>query len=118
MRTVAPDDDHPRHGHPGRERFGVSGTDPRFGVRWDGHVGRDRAAGRPGRGRSAGVGLGWSYCSAAAAGRVVETLLRPLVVGSDALDVPGIWSEMITAVRNAGRPGLVNMAIAAVDLAL
>lgn len=63
-------------------------------------------------------GLGWSYCSAAAAAQVVSALLTPVVSGSDALDVPGTWSAMVAAVRNAGRPGLVSMAVAAVDLAL
>jgi len=63
-------------------------------------------------------GLGWSYCAATAAAEVVGTLLDPVVLGSDALDVPGTWARMNAAVRNAGRPGLVSMAIAAVDLAL
>jgi L-alanine-DL-glutamate epimerase-like enolase superfamily enzyme len=64
------------------------------------------------------VGLGWSYCAAPAAARIVTDLLVPAVVGRDALDVPGLWQSMVGAVRNAGRPGLVSMAIAAVDLAL
>ncbi len=63
-------------------------------------------------------GLGWSYCAAPAAAQVIRSLLTPVVLGSDALDVPGIWQQMNQAVRNAGRPGLVSMAIAAVDLAL
>jgi len=64
------------------------------------------------------VGLGWSYCAAPAAARVITDLLVPVVVGRDALDVPGAWQAMVAAVRNAGRPGVVSMAIAAVDLAL
>lgn len=64
------------------------------------------------------VGLGWSYCSARAAERVAEDLLLPVVVGGDALDVPGLWQRMVGTVRNAGRPGLVSMAVAALDLAL
>lgn len=63
------------------------------------------------------TGLGWSYCPVAAAG-VVEALLAPIVIGSNAFDVPGTWAQMIAAVRNAGRPGLVSMAVAAVDAAL
>jgi L-alanine-DL-glutamate epimerase-like enolase superfamily enzyme len=63
-------------------------------------------------------GLGWSYCSAAAAAEVIRNLLEPVVVDADVLDVPGIWREMVRTVRNAGRPGLVSMAVAAVDLAL
>lgn len=64
------------------------------------------------------VGLGWSYCAARAVERVVADLLTPVVVGGDALDVPRLWQRMVRTVRNAGRPGLVSMAVAAVDLAL
>ncbi len=34
------------------------------------------------------------------------------------MDVPGIWSAMVHAIRNLGRPGIASMAIAAVDNAL
>ena len=64
------------------------------------------------------VGLGWSYCAARAAAAGIEDLLAPEIVGQDALDVPRLWQRMTEAVRNAGRPGLLSMAIAAVDLAL
>src|SRR5689334_11756880 len=63
-------------------------------------------------------GLGWSYCAAPAAAAVVTCLLRDVVVGRDAFDVAGSWERMVAVVRNAGRPGLVSMAIAAVDIAL
>jgi L-alanine-DL-glutamate epimerase-like enolase superfamily enzyme len=63
-------------------------------------------------------GLGYSYCLAPAAAVVVHGVLRDVVVGADSLDVPGIWAAMTRAVRNAGGPGLVSMAIAATDLAL
>lgn len=64
------------------------------------------------------MGLGWSYCAAPAAAAVIRDLLTPVLLGSNALDVPGAWQRMAAAVRNAGRPGLVSMAVAAVDLAL
>ena len=64
------------------------------------------------------TGLGWSYCAAPAAAAVVRDLLGPAVLGRSALDVPGLWQQMAHTVRNAGRPGLVSMAMAAVDLAL
>lgn len=64
------------------------------------------------------TGLGWSYCAAPAAARVVEELLAPVALGSDVLDIPGTWQAMARAVRNAGRPGVVSMALAAVDTAL
>lgn len=63
-------------------------------------------------------GLGWSYCAAPAAAAVIRELLEQVVLGSDVLDVPGTWQRMVRATRNAGTPGLVSMAIAAVDLAL
>jgi L-alanine-DL-glutamate epimerase-like enolase superfamily enzyme len=62
-------------------------------------------------------GLGWTYAPAAAAG-VVSDLLAPVVTGRGVLDVAASWEAMVRAVRNAGRPGLVSMAISAVDTAL
>ncbi|HEX3223978.1 MAG TPA: enolase C-terminal domain-like protein [Nocardioides sp.] len=63
------------------------------------------------------TGLGWSYAPAAAA-QVVRDLLAPKVTEGRVLDVARSWQEMVRAVRNAGRPGLVSMALSAVDTAL
>jgi L-alanine-DL-glutamate epimerase-like enolase superfamily enzyme len=63
------------------------------------------------------TGLGWTYGPAACAD-VIEDVLRGVVVGGDVLDVPGLWSGMVRACRNLGRPGVVSMAVAAVDIAL
>src|SRR5581483_809732 len=41
-----------------------------------------------------------------------------IVIGQDAMAVPGIWMQMVHAIRNLGRPGICSMAIAAVDAAL
>ena len=62
-------------------------------------------------------GVGWTYAPAAAAA-VVRELLSTVVVGTSALDVSRTWNAMTRDVRNAGRPGLVSMAISAVDTAL
>jgi len=62
-------------------------------------------------------GLGWSYATPACAA-LIEEVLRDVVVGTSALDVPGTWSAMIRSCRNLGRPGVVSMAVAAVDIAL
>jgi L-alanine-DL-glutamate epimerase-like enolase superfamily enzyme len=62
-------------------------------------------------------GMGFTYGPAACAA-VVRELLADAVVGSDPLDVPKTWAAMVRAIRNAGRPGVVSMAIAAVDVAL
>jgi len=67
---------------------------------------------------AAGVtGLGWSYATPACATLIGDTL-REVVIGSSALDVPGTWAAMVRRCRNLGRPGVVSMAIAAVDIAL
>ena len=63
------------------------------------------------------AGVGWTYAPATAV-PVVRDLLAPEVAGRNALDVAGSWEAMVRAVRNAGRPGLVSMAISAVDTAL
>lgn len=68
--------------------------------------------------RADGVtGTGWTY-GARACQAVVEDLLAPVVCGRDAMDVPGAWSAMNTALRNAGRVGVGSMALSAVDCAL
>jgi L-alanine-DL-glutamate epimerase-like enolase superfamily enzyme len=63
------------------------------------------------------TGIGWTYAPTAAA-VVVDDLLGPVVTGRPALAVEAAWSAMVRAVRNAGRPGLVGMALSAVDIAL
>lgn len=62
-------------------------------------------------------GLGYAYADAAAA-RLIEGMLAGVVEGRDAMAVPGTWSAMVQAVRNAGRAGIASSAIAAVDIAL
>ena len=63
------------------------------------------------------TGLGYTYAPDAAV-PVVEGLLAGVVEGRDALAPEGANDAMARAVRNAGRPGLVAMAISAVDIAL
>ncbi|MBS1887488.1 MAG: mandelate racemase [Actinobacteria bacterium] len=62
-------------------------------------------------------GLGYTYCDAAAA-RVVDSVLAPLVEGSDPLAPAATWERMRRAVRNLGGQGIAAMAIAAVDIAI
>jgi L-alanine-DL-glutamate epimerase-like enolase superfamily enzyme len=59
------------------------------------------------------IGLGYTYCDAAAAD-VARTKLAPCV--SD--DVRASWLAMTAAIRNMGRPGLGFCAVSAVDQAL
>lgn len=63
------------------------------------------------------TGLGWTYAPAAAA-VVVRDLLADVVTGRSATDPARTWEAMVRAVRNAGRTGLVAMAVSAVDTAL
>jgi L-alanine-DL-glutamate epimerase-like enolase superfamily enzyme len=62
-------------------------------------------------------GIGWTYAGAGCRD-VVDSVLAPHVVGSDAMDIPGINEGMVRACRNLGRPGLVSCAISACDTAL
>ena len=61
--------------------------------------------------------LGYTYANTATA-VLIKDLLVPIVVGRDAMDVPGAWSAMVHSIRNLGRPGICSMAIAAMDNAL
>lgn len=61
--------------------------------------------------------LGYTYADVATA-TLINELLKDIVVGKDAMNVPGIWKEMVHAIRNLGRPGIASMAISAVDNAL
>jgi L-alanine-DL-glutamate epimerase-like enolase superfamily enzyme len=63
------------------------------------------------------TGLGFTY-GAAAVATLVREVLQDHVVGADPMDVPRIWSRLVGAVRNVGRPGIASHAIAAVDTAL
>jgi L-alanine-DL-glutamate epimerase-like enolase superfamily enzyme len=63
------------------------------------------------------LGLGYTYADTATAHLVADTL-ADRVRGLDALSPPAAWETMVHAIRNLGRPGIVSMAIAAVDTAL
>jgi L-alanine-DL-glutamate epimerase-like enolase superfamily enzyme len=61
--------------------------------------------------------LGYTYADTATA-LLIKDFLTPIVIGSDAMAVEETWAAMVHAIRNLGRPGIVSMAIAAVDAAL
>ena len=63
------------------------------------------------------TGLGYTYAPAAA-GKLVEEKLAAQVEGADATAPAEAWEQMARALRNAGRPGIGFMALAAVDCAL
>lgn len=62
-------------------------------------------------------GTGWTYGSSVIA-PLVRDRLAGVVVGRDLRDVPGSYEAMRRDARNLGVPGLVAMAISAVDVAL
>ena len=61
------------------------------------------------------TGLGYTY-GPRAVGALIEELLEPIIVGSDPFE--SVWDDMARSLRNAGRPGIGSMAIAACDIAL
>ncbi len=63
------------------------------------------------------TGLGFTYADKATA-VVIDTLLSSVVEGREAMDVSGIYCDMVHKGRNMGRPGIVSMAVSAVDIAL
>ena len=63
------------------------------------------------------TGLGYTYADTAAA-TLIRDLLTEVVEGRDALQPTSCWLAMVRRTRNLGRPGIVSMAISAVDAAL
>lgn len=63
------------------------------------------------------TGLGYTYADTASA-TLIHDLLAKIVEGRDAMGVAGCWNAMVRRTRNLGRPGIVSMAISAVDSAL
>ena len=63
------------------------------------------------------TGIGYTYADRSTA-LLVKDLLAPLIDGRDAMSVTRHWAAMIHAARNLGRPGIVSMAISAVDSSL
>src|SRR5438046_2647017 len=63
------------------------------------------------------VGLGYTYADSST-GALIHNLLTKIVQGRDAMAVTGNWEAMVRQTRNLGQPGIVSMAISAVDTAL
>lgn len=62
-------------------------------------------------------GLGYTYADTATA-TLIRDLLSRVVKGQDAMAPASSWNTMLSSTRNLGRPGIVAMAISAVDIAL
>jgi L-alanine-DL-glutamate epimerase-like enolase superfamily enzyme len=63
------------------------------------------------------TGLGYSYADTATA-TLIKDKLADIILGHNALDVTDRYYAMLHEIRNLGRPGIVSMAISAVDTAL
>jgi L-alanine-DL-glutamate epimerase-like enolase superfamily enzyme len=63
------------------------------------------------------TGLGYTYADTATA-TLIHDVLSELVEGRDAMAITANWNAMVSRTRNLGRPGIVWMAISAVDSAL
>jgi D-galactarolactone cycloisomerase len=64
------------------------------------------------------VGWGDCYGPAAVARTIVDTLLKPSVIGRDPFDVEVIWEELYNKVKDYGTSGMTIAAISGVDIAL
>src|SRR5579872_4536451 len=63
------------------------------------------------------VGLGYTYADTATAILIRDTLSKT-VERQNAMAPAASWNAMVARTRNLGRPGIVSMAISAVDIAL
>jgi L-alanine-DL-glutamate epimerase-like enolase superfamily enzyme len=63
------------------------------------------------------IGLGYSYADMSTA-ILIRELLSQIIEGKDAMAPAVSWNAMVSRTRNLGRPGIVSMAISAVDIAL
>jgi L-alanine-DL-glutamate epimerase-like enolase superfamily enzyme len=62
-------------------------------------------------------GLGYTYADSSTA-VIIRDVLSDVVKRQDALSPAASWNAMVARTRNLGRPGIVGMAISAVDIAL
>jgi len=62
-------------------------------------------------------GLGYTYADRATS-TLIQDRLSKIVEGQDVMAPASSWNAMICRTRNLGRPGIVSMAISAVDIAL
>ena len=62
-------------------------------------------------------GSGYSFADIATA-NLIDSHLKRHIVNGNCLNIAALWSGMIRAIRNLGRPGICSMAVSAVDNAL
>ena len=64
------------------------------------------------------VGIGEAGVGGGATASVIETVLRPMLIGEDPLLIEGLWQKMFARTRQFGRRGIVMNAISGIDIAL
>lgn len=62
-------------------------------------------------------GIGYTYADHAA-GIVINSKLKKILLQSNCLDIPSLFNKLISAIRNDGQCGIAMMALSAVDNAL
>lgn len=68
--------------------------------------------------RAAGeCGLGFTYADIGTA-KLIDGLLRDVIIGTDASQIGARWNDMYAKARNLGHDGITSMAVSAVDVAL
>jgi D-arabinonate dehydratase len=64
------------------------------------------------------VGIGEAGVGGGSTRHVIETQLRPLLLGEDPLLIEGLWQKMFARTRQFGRRGIVMNALSGIDIAL
>jgi len=68
--------------------------------------------------RGGGIsGMGYTYADESTA-TLIHSTLADVVCGMDVMATGKIWTALVAAVRNLGRPGVASMAISAIDVAV
>ena len=63
-------------------------------------------------------GIGEAGVGGGATASVIDKVLRPMLIGEDALLIEGLWQKMFARTRQFGRRGIVMNAISGIDIAL
>jgi L-alanine-DL-glutamate epimerase-like enolase superfamily enzyme len=64
------------------------------------------------------TGIGEAGSGGGSTRHVIETQLRPMLIGQDPLLIEGLWQRMFARTRHFGRRGIVMNALSGVDIAL
>jgi L-alanine-DL-glutamate epimerase-like enolase superfamily enzyme len=65
-----------------------------------------------------GIGEGFALGSLQSTATIVNEILKPILIGSDATDIEALWQKMYRTCFRVGRRGIVLAAMSAIDIAL